>query len=65
MLTAGNHPDHTRISEFRRKHLDELEDLFLQVLQICQRMGLVELGNVALDGTKVHPDGCRGRSTKQ
>lgn len=53
VLTAGNHPDHTRISEFRRKHLDELEDLFVQVFQICQRMGLVELGNVALDGTKV------------
>ncbi|WP_263841487.1 IS1182 family transposase [Salinibacter sp.] len=53
VLTAGNHPDHSRISEFRRKHLDELEDLFLQVFQICQRMGLVELGNVALDGTKV------------
>jgi len=53
VLAAGNHPDHTRISEFRRKHLDELEELFLQVFQICQRMGLVELGNVALDGTKV------------
>ncbi len=53
VLTAGNHPDHTRISEPSRKHLDELEDLFLQVFQICQRMGLVELGNVALDGTKV------------
>jgi len=53
VLTAGNHPDHSRIAEFRRKHLDELEDLFLQVFQICQRMGLVELGNVALDGTKV------------
>lgn len=53
VLTAGNHPDHTRISEFRRKHLEELEDLFVQVFQICQRMGLVELGNVALDGTKV------------
>lgn len=53
VLAAGNHPDHSRISEFRRKHLEELEDLFLQVFQICQRMGLVELGNVALDGTKV------------
>ena len=53
VLTAGNHPDHSRISEFRRKHLEELEDLFLQVFQICQRMGLVELGNIALDGTKV------------
>jgi transposase len=62
VLTAGNHPDHSRIAEFRRKHLDELEDLFLQVFQICQRMGLVELGDVALDGTKVHPDGCRDKA---
>jgi hypothetical protein len=50
---AGSHPDHTRISEFRRKHLEELEDLFLQIFQICQRMRLVELGNVAMGGTKV------------
>ena len=53
VLTADSHPDHTRIAEFRRKNLEELEELFLQVFQICQRMGLVELGNVALDGTKV------------
>lgn len=53
VLCAGNHPDHTRIAEFRRKHLDELQQLFLQVFQICQRAGLVDLGNVALDGTKV------------
>lgn len=53
VLTADRHPDHTRISEFRRKHLAELEDLFLQVLKICRRTGLVKLGNVALDGTKV------------
>lgn len=53
VLTGGNHPDHTRISEFRRKHLEELKEVFVQVLQICDRMGLVELGDIALDGTKV------------
>jgi transposase len=62
VLTAGNHPDHTRISEFRRKHLEELEDLFLQVFQICQRMGLVELGNVALDGTKVQANASKHKA---
>ncbi|MCS4198368.1 IS1182 family transposase [Salinibacter ruber] len=62
VLTAGNHPDHTRISEFRRKYLDELEDLFLQVFQICQRMGLVELGNVALDGTKVQANASKHKA---
>lgn len=53
VLAAGHHPDHTRIAEFRRKHLEELKDLFTQVFQICQRAGLVKLGEVALDGTKV------------
>lgn len=53
VLTGGHHPDHTRIAEFRRKHLDELREIFVQVLQICDRMGLVELGDIALDGTKV------------
>ena len=63
VLAAGNHPDHSRISEFRRKHLEELEDLFLQVFQICQRMGLVELGNVALDGTKVQASASKHKAT--
>jgi transposase len=62
VLSAGNHPDHTRISEFRRKHLEELEDLFLQVFQICQRMGLVELGNVAMGGTKVQANASKHKA---
>ena len=62
VLTAGNHPDHSRIAEFRRKHLDELEDLFLQVFQICQHMGLVELGDVALDGTKVQANASKHKA---
>mgnify|MGYP006293731507 CR=1 FL=1 len=62
VLCAGNHPDHTRISEFRRQHLDELEELFLQVFQICQRAGLVELGNLALDGTKVQANASKHKA---
>jgi len=62
VLTAGNHPDHSRIAEFRRKHLDELEDLFLQVFQICQHMGLVEFGDVALDGTKVQANASKHKA---
>jgi transposase len=53
VLTGGLHPDHSRISEFRRVHLEELSDVFVQVLQICERIGLVELGDIALDGTKI------------
>jgi transposase len=62
VLAAGNRPDHSRIAEFRRKYLDELEDLFVQVFQICQHMGLVELGAVALDGTKVQANASKHKA---
>lgn len=53
VLAGNTQPDHTRISEFRRIHLSALSKLFVQVLRLCQRMGLVKLGHVALDGTKI------------
>lgn len=53
VLSADQHPDHDSISEFRRRHLSVLPGLFLQVLKLCQAAGLVKLGHVALDGTKV------------
>lgn len=52
-LAADQHPDHDSISEFRRRHLRELAALFLQVLKLCQAAGLVKLGHVSLDGTKM------------
>jgi transposase len=53
ILTAGQHPDHDTIADFRKRHLKALAGLFVQVLQLCQKAGLVKLGHVALDGTKV------------
>lgn len=53
IIAAGQHPDHTVISEFRRKNLDVLAGLFVQVLALCGKAGLVKLGHVALDGTKL------------
>ncbi|MCT0249542.1 IS1182 family transposase [Synechococcus sp. CS-205] len=53
VLSGNQQPDHTQISEFRRRHLELLEDLFVQVLRLCQKSGLVQMGHVALDGTKV------------
>jgi len=53
VLAGNTQPDHTRISEFRRIHLQALSKLFVQVLRLCQRLGLVKLGHVALDGTKI------------
>lgn len=53
-VTAANrHPDHDSICAFRKRHLNALADLFLQTLRLCQEAGLVKLGHVALDGTKI------------
>jgi transposase len=53
VLTGNQQPDHSRISEFRRRNLDALSALFVQILRLCQKAGMVSLGLVALDGTKV------------
>ncbi len=53
VLAANNTPDFRTISDFRKDHLKALSGLFLQVLKLCQRAGLVKLGHVALDGTKI------------
>jgi len=52
-LAADDHPDHDVIAAFRRENLGPLSQLFVQVLRLCQEAGLVKLGHVALDGTKV------------
>jgi len=53
VLAANNTPDFRTISDFRKDHLKALAALFVQVLKLCQRAGLVKLGHVALDGTKI------------
>jgi len=53
VLAANQHPDHDSLAEFRKRHLKALAGLFRQVLQLCQAAGLVKLGHVALDGTKI------------
>ena len=53
VLAANNTPDFRTISDFRKGHLEALSGLFLQVLAFCQGAGMVKLGHVALDGTKV------------
>ena len=52
-LAADEHPDHGTIAEFRKRHLEALAGLFCQALQLCEKAGLVKLGHVALDGTKI------------
>lgn len=52
---AGNrHPDHDTIANFRKRFLKELSALFVQILGVAQQMGVLKLGKVSLDGTKVH-----------
>ena len=53
VLAANNTPDFRTISDFRKDHLEALSGLFRQVLAFCQGAGMVKLGHVALDGTKV------------
>ena len=52
VLSCDTHPDHSRIADFRKRHLPEITRLFVQVLEICKESGLVKLGHVALDGSK-------------
>ena len=53
MIVAGDPPDFRTISEFRKRHLRRLAGLFVQVLRLAEKAGLVKLGHVALDGTKI------------
>src|ERR1700680_177515 len=52
-VTGLSYPDFRTISEFRKRHLGALSGLFVQVLGLCRKAGLVKLGHVALDGTKI------------
>ena len=62
VLAANNTPDFRTVSDFRKDHLEALADLFLQVLELCQQAGLVKLGHVALDGTKVRANASKHKA---
>ncbi len=61
-VTALNRPDFRTISEFRRRHLTALAGLFVQVLDLCRRAGLVGWGHVAVDGTKQRANASRHKA---
>ncbi|MFV1971885.1 MAG: IS1182 family transposase [Acidimicrobiia bacterium] len=61
-LTANSAPDYRSIARFRRRHLAALDDLFTQVLVLCSEAGLVKLGRVALDGTKLRASASRHKA---
>lgn len=59
VLSANQTPDHDSIAAFRKRHLGSIESLFSQVLLLCQEAGMVKLGNVAVDGTKMKANASR------
>jgi transposase len=62
MLGPGNFPTHRTIRDFRALHLKELSDLFVQVVKLAREMGLVKLGTVAIDGTKLKANASRHKA---
>jgi transposase len=62
MLAAGNFPAHRTIRDFRSIHLKELGELFVQVVRLAREMGLVKLGTIAVDGTKVKANASRHKA---
>jgi transposase len=62
VLAAGNFPAHRTIRDFRAFHLKELSDLFVQVVRLAREMGLVKLGTIAVDGTKVKANASRHKA---
>ena len=58
-IAAGSHPDHDSLATFRRRFLDELSGLFVQVLEMAQEMKVLKLGTISLDGTKIKANASR------
>jgi transposase len=58
-IAANQHPDHDTIAAFRRRFLQEIEGLFVQVLAVAREMGVLKMATVALDGTKIHANASR------
>jgi transposase len=58
-IAANEHPDHDTIAAFRRRFLQQIGTLFVQVLGVAREMGVLKMGTVALDGTKIHANASR------
>src|SRR5450432_3625138 len=63
-IAANEHPDHDTIATFRRRFLKQIETLFVQVLGVAREMGVLQMGTVALDGTKIHANASRPNRVK-
>jgi hypothetical protein len=61
-IAGGMHPDHDTINSFRQDFLVELKELFVQILLLAQAAGVLELGNISLDGSKIHADASKSKA---
>jgi transposase len=58
-LAGNEHPDHDTIANFRRRFLKDIEKLFVDVLKLAGEMGVLKMGTIGLDGTKIHANASR------
>jgi len=61
-IAGGLHPDHDTIAHFRKTFLAEIQELFVQVLLLAQAVGVLKLGNISLDGSKIHADASKSKA---
>jgi transposase len=61
-IAGDMHPDHDTIATFRKRFLGEIGELFVQILLLAQAMGLLQLGNISLDGSKLHADASKSKA---
>ncbi len=63
VLAAGNFPQHRTICEFRRRHLDDFKQLFVEVVGLARELGLARFGKLSVDGTKVRANASKRKAT--
>jgi transposase len=61
-IAGGLHPDHDTIAHFRKTFLSEIQELFVQILLLAQATGVLKLGNISLDGSKIHADASKSKA---
>lgn len=61
-IAGGIHPDHDTIANFRKTFLEEIKELFVQILLLAQTVGVLKLGNISLDGSKIHADASKSHA---
>lgn len=61
-IAGGMHPDHDTIATFRKRFLSDIKELFVQVLVVAQQLDYLKLGNISLDGSKIHADASKSKA---